>query len=76
MDDDKLHEFISSAVGARHAPEPGGLTSRMLAACWPGGLDDRSERAALEWVRRWHPRGAVAAMPYCSCPTGRCAVCN
>jgi len=76
MDYDKLRDFIGSAVGGRSSPEARGLTARMLSACWPGGLEDRSERVALEWVRRWHPRSAVATMPYCSCPTGRCSVCN
>jgi hypothetical protein len=41
-----------------------------------GSPADRSHPAALEWVRRWRPDGAAAALPGCSCAAGRCALCN
>jgi hypothetical protein len=75
MDYDKLRELISAAASGR-GPDAGGVTSRILAACWPGGSEDRTERAALEWVRRWRPQTVVAVVPRCSCVTGRCAACN
>ena len=31
------------------------LTALILGACWPGGPEDRTERAALDWLRRWRP---------------------
>ena len=43
---------------------------------WPGGSADRSEPAALEWVRRWGPGRLTASPLDCSCEQGRCAVCN
>lgn len=54
-------------------------TSRLAAElhdrCWPGGAD-RTEPAALEWLRRWGPRGAQPLPLACSCSAGRCDVCN
>ena len=42
----------------------------------PGGSADRTEPAALEWVRRWGPGRLTASPLDCSCEQGRCAVCN
>jgi hypothetical protein len=52
------------------------LVLAMLRSCWPGGMGDRTEAVALEWVRRWGPRGVGVLPPTCSCKFGRCRVCN
>lgn len=44
--------------------------------CWPGGSEDRTEPAALYWLRQWRPAQALATLPACSCAAGRCAICN
>jgi hypothetical protein len=75
MNPRELHEHIKAA-SRRAAPEAHRHTSRLLRACWPGGSQDRSERAALAWVQRWRPERIGAKLPACSCSTGRCAVCN
>lgn len=55
-------------------------TARLMATLrnrpWPGGHADRTEPAALEWVRRWGPARLAATPLDCSCRRGRCAVCN
>jgi len=48
----------------------------MLGACWPGGIGDRTQAMALEWVRRWGPRSAGVVPPTCRCGGGHCGVCN
>jgi hypothetical protein len=70
MDDEQIRHHIEGTRQARR------LAARILAACWPGGSADRSERAALAWVRRWRPERAGVTLPACSCATGRCGVCN
>jgi hypothetical protein len=52
------------------------LIARVARECWPGGSADRSEPAALSWLRRWRPVRAIAPVPVCCCADGRCAVCN
>jgi hypothetical protein len=47
-----------------------------VSRCWPAGLADRSDPAALEWLRRWRPARSLSALPACSCAAGRCMVCN
>jgi hypothetical protein len=75
MDRDELAQHINSA-----APGGGGeserLVSLIVSACWPGGPADRTERVALEWLRRWRPEQIAAELPSCSCSTGRCVLCN
>jgi hypothetical protein len=75
MSPKELRQHIESAV-RRAEPEGRRETSRLLGACWPGGAEDRTERAALAWVRRWRPARAGAPLPVCSCTAGRCLVCN
>ena len=50
--------------------------SQLARRQWPGGVADRSEPAALEWVRQWGPSRLTADMPDCSCTQGHCAICN
>jgi len=75
MTREELRQHIDAAA-------PGGgigsvrLTALIVSACWPGGPEDRTERAALEWLRHWHPEQITAQLPECSCATGRCVLCN
>jgi hypothetical protein len=75
MDDNELRTHIEEL---NRPPAPGrqSLTARVFASCWPGGSEDRSHKAALEWVRRWRPERVRTETPVCSCATGRCALCN
>ena len=75
MDYNELRQHIESVAG-RKKSAPCGVTSRALAFCWPGGSEDRIDRAALEWFRRWRPERAGIVLPECSCATGRCLLCN
>jgi hypothetical protein len=64
------------AIAARGDRDAERLATALLHRAWPGGSADRSEPVALEWLRRWGPaRMSGGAWP-CSCPAGRCAVCN
>jgi hypothetical protein len=74
---DENREAIRSHIEAARQPrEAMQLALRIGRHCWPGGHADRTTPAALEWVRRWGPRGVKPATPDCSCAHGRCAVCN
>jgi hypothetical protein len=64
------------SVSARAEPDTDRLASAMLGHCWPGGMGDRTESVAREWVRRWGPRRAGPMPPACRCATGHCGVCN
>jgi hypothetical protein len=73
MPDDFIRQQIESARDRRMRAH---AMSRVARVCWPGGSADRSEPAALPWVRLWRPASSGAALPVCSCAAGRCAVCN
>lgn len=75
MHEDFIREHIEAAA-ARDEFETRGAIARIASACWPGGIEDRTEPGALAWVRRWRPATAGTALPACSCAAGRCAVCN
>jgi hypothetical protein len=75
MDREELRQHIDSAA-PRGGPQGLRLTALILRACWPGGPADRTQRAALDWLRAWHPDAAAAELPVCSCETGRCVLCN
>jgi hypothetical protein len=64
------------AIAARGERESQRLTTALLHRAWPGGSADRTEPAALEWLRRWGPARMASGELSCSCPSGRCAVCN
>ncbi len=72
MHEDLIREHIGRL--ARHENRP--LIADLLARCWPGGLADRSEPVALNWLRGWRPVPAMEPLPVCSCDAGHCAVCN
>jgi hypothetical protein len=67
---------IVASIERRSARETDLLSSDLRDYCWPGGLGDRCEPSALEWVRRWGPARITAEPFTCSCVQGRCAVCN
>jgi hypothetical protein len=75
MDRDELrhHIELASPFGDSYSRR---LTSLIIRACWPGGPDDRTERLALDALRRWHPMQLVAELPECSCDAGHCVLCN
>ena len=75
MPDRNLLESLLTALAARTPTETLALSARLRESCWPGG-EDRTEPAAREWVRRWRPGGLPPIGLMCSCPGGRCAVCN
>ena len=69
MTREELRHHIDSAA-PRGGSESRRLAALILSACWPGGLEDRTERAALDWLRRWRPEQIHAELPTCSCSTG------
>jgi anti-sigma factor RsiW len=66
MDHDEIRRHIEAASTRSLAP-------RILR---DARQEDRLDRAALGWLRRWRPARAAAAVPVCSCAAGRCSVCN
>ncbi len=75
MTREELRQHIDSAA-PRGGAEARRLASLIMAACWPGGPEDRTERAALDWLRHWRPGHTQAELPACSCSTGHCVLCN
>jgi hypothetical protein len=75
MDHEQLLTHIL-AVADRPEDRMRGLTEWIVASCWPGGLDDHAEPAALGWLRRWRPEGSGTELPTCRCSTGHCTICN
>jgi hypothetical protein len=73
--DPRIAAHIES-LSSRDEPDTDRLVSTLLSHCWPGGSGDRTEPAALEWVRRWGPRRGGGPAPACSCADGHCGVCN
>jgi hypothetical protein len=65
-----------ASIATRTAPETDMLLSAVRARCWPSGTSDRTNAAALEWVRRWRPAQGMVPVVACGCATGLCAVCN
>ena len=68
---------VVEAIDHRTSSETDVIMAALVRATWPGGIGDRVEPVALEWVRRWGP-GTVepAYLADCSCVDGRCLVCN
>ena len=63
---DELSDHLQAIAARRH-------DAHLMRAA---GATDRSEPAALDWVRRWGPAPLGTALPDCSCAAGRCTVCN
>jgi hypothetical protein len=59
-------------AGLLRSPAP---LDRIFARCWPGG-GDRTEPAAIAWVRGWGPARSGVRVPECACAAGRCSTCN
>jgi hypothetical protein len=74
------HEFsIAShikAIATRTDAESHRLSALLFGKPWPGGPSDRSERGALDWLRRWRPGRPTVPAIDCACASGRCGVCN
>ena len=75
MPDDPIRDHIL-AIDSRPEAETRRLMVHVQHACWPAGGEDRMNTAACAWLRQWRPARAAAALPTCSCATGRCVICN
>jgi hypothetical protein len=75
MDREELRHHID-AVAPGDSLTATRLASMIIGTCWPGGVADRTDRAAREWLRQWDPDSGAADVPQCSCSTGRCVLCN
>jgi hypothetical protein len=68
---------IVGAIDERTASQTSFIMAALVRGVWPGGIGDRLEPGALEWVRRWGPNGtAPDYLGDCSCVHGSCLVCN
>lgn len=75
-DDPALVAAHVSSVGSRTPDAADRLAHALLERSWPGGIDDRLDPVAIEWVRRWRRTTLAAAEIDCSCSDGRCGICN
>ena len=64
------------SIAARSPRELTRLTARLRGRAWPGGTGDRTEPAALRWLRLWEASGPAPVPPVCECASGRCLLCN
>jgi len=67
---------LVDSVRSRSEVQTAALGASLQRRCWPGGIADRSEPAALPWVRRWGPTRLTPLPPECTCAEGRCLTCN
>lgn len=77
--DDREHAATREhilAIATRTTQDDDELRERLLRAAWPGGPADRTQPAALEWVRRWRATRGTPLEPSCTCTAGRCTGCN
>jgi hypothetical protein len=73
--DSHLTALIES-LSKRTVSETDQLTAVLSSRCWPGGAADRTEPAALNWVRSWGPARLTAPSLDCGCSDGYCLTCN
>lgn len=72
-----MNDFLRHQIeSARNDRDRRAVAARVSRSCWPGGLADRSEPAALDWLRRWWPERIGVSIPPCTCQNGHCPVCN
>jgi len=62
------------AIDARTTSQTNFIMAALVRGAWPGGIADRLETAALEWVRRWGPDGSPP--DYAAALTAGGAACN
>ena len=67
---------LIDSVRSRSEVQTAALGASLQRRCWPGGTADRTEPAALPWVRRWGPAQVRPQPEECSCALGRCGICN
>jgi hypothetical protein len=67
---------VVEAIDERSASQTNFIMAALVRGAWPGGVADRREPGAIEWLRRWGPSGTAPPFSDCSCIDGRCAVCN
>lgn len=67
---------LIAALTARAPAESDQLAASMVGHCWPGGVGDRSELIALDWLSRWRPVRLQTPTYDCDCMHGHCAICN
>jgi hypothetical protein len=65
-----------AAMSRRTPADHDRLANFLTARCWPDGVADRTDPAATGWVRRWGLASRHAVTLRCTCPRGRCPVCN
>ncbi len=58
------------SVSSRAESDTDRLVSAIFRGCWPGGIGDRTEAVAREWVRRWGPRRAAPSRLRAAVPWG------
>jgi hypothetical protein len=75
MPDEPIRHHIAQAT-RRTDMDTRRLILRMVGSCWPGGVQDRSEQVAVQWLRRWRPDIVETRLPVCTCRIGHCAICN
>jgi hypothetical protein len=46
---------VLEAIDERTAPQTDFLMAALVRGAWPGGIADRLDAAAVQWVRRWRP---------------------
>ncbi len=74
---DNVVADVVEAIDTRTPAQTDFVMAALVRGAWPGGIADRLEPTAREWVRGWGP--AVVERDYlgdCSCVAGRCLVCN
>jgi hypothetical protein len=79
MEDQPLRARAAAliAAAATHTPaERDRLVVALRQRCWPGDGADRTEPIARACVRRWGPQRLGAIALRCTCPHGRCDLCN
>jgi hypothetical protein len=79
MHDEPRNDVVAAVVEAideRTASQTNFIMAALVRGAWPGGVADRREPGAIEWLRRWGPSGRAPSYSDCSCIDGRCAVCN
>jgi len=68
---------VVEAIDERTRAQTDFIMAALVRGAWPGGIGDRLEPTAVEWVKKWGPHGVPPRyLDGCSCVDGRCAVCN